>query len=236
MSYIRYVENFRIPMTGISRMLEFITELRDNNNREWFAAVKPEYEKIRNECYDEIDKLIALISPFDENLIGVEAKDCVYRIYRDIRFSADKSPFKTHFGIVLGKGGRKCWDAAYYLRIEPGECALYGGVWFPEQPVLTRLRHDIYDNIEEFMAILEKPDFKAKFKGLTGDSLKSMPKGFPKDCPYGDIIKMKEFLVMEHFPDKYFSNKKWQESIASDIKLMKPFIDFLNYTFEELRN
>ena len=142
MSYIRYVENFRIPMTGISRMLKFITELRDNNNREWFAAVKPEYEKIRNECYDEIDKLIALISPFDENLIGVEAKDCVYRIYRDIRFSADKSPFKTHFGIVLGKGGRKCWDAAYYLHIEPGECALYGGVWFPEQPVLTRLRHD----------------------------------------------------------------------------------------------
>ena len=107
-------------MTGISKMLAFIAELRDNNNREWFAAVKPEYEAIRKECYGEIDKLINLISAFDDRLVGVEAKECVYRIYRDIRFSADKSPFKTHFGIVLGKGGRKCWDAAYYLHIEPG--------------------------------------------------------------------------------------------------------------------
>ena len=217
-------------------MLAFINELKINNNRPWFAAHKGEYDAIRKACIAEIETLLTLLSRVDSNLVSVTPEECIYRIYRDIRFSPDKSPFKTHFGIVLGKGGRKCWDAAYYLHIEPGECALYGGVWFPEQPVLTRLRHDIYDNIEEFMAILEKPDFKAKFKGLTGDSLKSMPKGFPKDCPYGDIIKMKEFLVMEHFPDKYFSNKKWQESIASDIKLMKPFIDFLNYTFEELRN
>ena len=223
-------------MTGISKMLAFIAELRDNNNREWFAAVKPEYEAIRKECYGEIDKLINLISAFDDRLVGVEAKECVYRIYRDIRFSADKSPFKTHFGIVLGKGGRKCWDAAYYLHIEPGGCALYGGVWFPEQPVLTRLRHDIYDNIEEFTGILAEPRLHERFGGLTGDTLKTMPKGFPKDCPYGEIIKMKEYLLMESFPDSYFSKKNWQEGIASDIKLLKPFIDFLNYTFDEMRS
>ena len=223
-------------MTGISRMLKFLAELRDNNNREWFAAVKPEYELIRKECYKEIDKLINLISAFDERLVGVEARECVYRIYRDILFSADKSPYKTYFGIVLGKGGRKCWDAAYYLHIEPGGCALYGGVWFPEQPVLTRLRHDIDDNIDEFLEILDNPLLKAKFGGLTGDSLKTMPKGFPKDCPHGDIIKMKEYLLMESFPDSYFDREDWQDGIASGVKLLKPFIDFLNYTFEEMRS
>lgn len=213
-------------------MLQFIALLRRNNNREWFADHKTEYEEIRNECFEEIDKLINLISTFDSNLAGLEARECTYRIYRDIRFSPDKSPYKTHFGIVLGKGGKKCKEGAYYLHIEPGNCALYGGVWFPEQPILTMLRHDIEDNIDEFLGIMANPEFKAKFPQLVGDSLKTMPKGFPKDSKYGEILKKKEFMVMESIPDGYFSQKNWQEGVAADVKLIKPFVDFLNYTFE----
>ena len=216
-------------------MLEFLALLRDHNARDWFAERKADYEDIRRVCHEEINALIGKIAVFDSNLAGVDAKDCTYRIYRDIRFSADKSPFKTHFGIVLGRGGRKCTNAAYYLHIEPSKCALYGGVWFPESPILKALRQDIYDNIDEFMEIIGDKKFKAKFPGLVGDSLKTMPKGFPKDFEHGDIIKMKEFLVSESFPDSYFSKNGWQDGIAADIRLMKPFIDFLNFTFEEMR-
>ncbi len=223
-------------MTGISRMLEFIALLRKNNNREWFSERKSRYELIREECYGEIKVLIDLISAFQKGLEGLEPKDCTYRIYRDIRFSADKSPFKTHFGIVVGKNGRKCAEAGYYLHIEPGKCAFYGGVWFPEQPVLKLLRRDIADNMDEFVGIMENPAFKAVFPGLVGDSLKSMPKGFPKDAPHGEILRMKDFLVEKSLPDSYFSEANWQQGIADLAKLMKPFIDFLNYTFEEMHN
>ena len=99
-------------MTGICRMLEFLTALKVNNDRQWFAVHKEEYNDIRRQCLEEVGVLIAEIARFDPHLAGVAPEQCVYRIYRDIRFSADKSPFKTHFGVVLGHGGKKCKEAA----------------------------------------------------------------------------------------------------------------------------
>lgn len=223
-------------MTGFSKMIDFLTILACNNNREWFLIHKQNYEDIRQECLTEITELIRGISKFDPNLRGVEAKDCIYRIYRDTRFSADKTPYKTHFGIVLGKNGKKCKQAAAYLHLEPGHCALYGGVWFPEQPILTRLRHDIDDNIEEFLSIIHNKDFSSHFPKLVGDSLKTMSKGFPREHPHADILRMKEFLVMEAFPDSFFQEPASIHKITDEIKLMKPFFDFLNFSFEEMHN
>lgn len=222
-------------MSGINNMLAFLTELQENNNRPWFADHKKHYEDIREQCFGEIEQLIAAISRFDTRLVGLASKECTYRIYRDIRFSSDKSPFKTHFGIVLAQGGKKCKEAGYYLHVEPGECALYGGVWFPEQPVLNYLRRNIYDNIDEFVEILESPAFKAVYPGLVGDSLKTLPRGYPKTFPYGHILKMKEFLVRKGYDDSLFASDDWQDTVVGDIRVMKPFADFLNYAFEEAR-
>ncbi len=223
-------------MTGISRMLGFLELLKENNNRPWFAEHKEEYNEIRKQCLAEIDTLISEIAHFDAHLVGVTAQQCVYRIYRDIRFSADKSPFKTHFGIVLAHGGKKCKEAGYYLHIEPGECFICSGVWFPEPSVLKFLRRNIYDNLDEFLEILNEPSFKKQFPGLVGDSLKTLPKGYPKDCQGAEIIKMKEFLVQKKYKNSTFETENWQKSVVKDIRLLKPFNDFLNYAFEELHS
>ena len=217
-------------------MLDFLTVLKENNNRPWFAERKAEYAGIRRQCLDETEELIREIAKFDQHLVGVTAEQCVYRIYRDIRFSADKSPLKTHFGVVLGHGGKKCKEAAYYLHIDPDGCALFSGVWFPEPPVLRFLRRNIYDNIDEFLEIIENPAFKAEYPTLVGESLKTLPKGYPKDCPHPEIFRMKEFLVQKKYKKSLFESKNWQRQVAKDAHLVKPFNDFLNYAFEELHS
>lgn len=223
-------------MTGFGRMLDFLSSLKENNNRDWFTEHKAEYESVRSECFNEIDILIDKIACFDSQLAGLSAKDSVFRIYRDIRFSADKTPYKTHFGIVLGRGGRKCKEAAAYLHIEPDDCALYGGIWFPEPQTLACLRRDIYENIDEFLEILENTSFKKRFPVLTGDSLKRVPRGYPTNDPHADILRLKEYLVVEHLADGLFRKKGWQDRIAEDIEVMKPLNDFLNFTLGEMQS
>lgn len=221
-------------MTGISRMLDFLTALKVNNDRQWFGVHKEEYNDIRRQCLEEVGVLIAEIERFDPHLAGVAPEQCVYRIYRDIRFSADKSPYKTHFGVVLGHGGKKCKEVAYYLHIDPDGCAFFSGVWFPEMPVLRFLRRNIYDNLDEFLEIIDSPAFKSEYPGLIGESLKTLPKGYPKDCPRLEIFKMKEFLVQKKYKKSLFAAGNWQKQVAKDAQLAKPFNDFLNYAFEEL--
>lgn len=223
-------------MSGFSKMLQFQKGLIVNNNREWFQEHKAAYEEIRKECCDEIDQIINKVSLVDERLRGVTHKDCIYRIYRDVRFSHDKSPYKTWFGIVLGPNGKKTREAAYYIHLSPGDCGIFAGVWYPENDVLKALRSDIDGGIEEFLEIMNNPEFKSSFPGLVGESLKTIPKGYPKDYPYPEIIKMKEYLVRKPLADDFFDTDNWIDEIVSSVKLAKPFVDFLNYTFEELHN
>ena len=222
-------------MSGFSTMLAFLEELRDNNNRQWFAEQKGRYQAIRAACFGEIERLVGAVSGFDSHIAGLAPKNATYRIYRDIRFAADKSPFKTHFGIVLAKDGKKAKEGGYYLHLEPGNCALYGGVWFPEPPVLRFLRRNIYDNIDEFLEIVNNPVFRQVFPKMVGDSLKKMPAGYPKDYPFGEIIKKKEFLVCRTYDDVFFENTDWMESAVADIRLLYPFVRYFNCAFEERR-
>ena len=221
-------------MSGFSKMLQFQKELIPNNNREWFQERKAAYEEIRKECCNEIDKIISQVALFDNRLRGVTCKDCIYRIYRDVRFSHDKSPYKTWFGVVLGSNGKKTREAAYYIHLYPGDCGVFAGVWYPENDVLKALRSDIDGGIEEFLEILNNPEFKLSYPELVGESLKTIPKGYPKDYPYPEIIKMKEYLVRKPLSDDFFDTPDWIDEVVSSIKLAKPFVDFLNYTFEDL--
>lgn len=215
----------------MGRLFDFLNKLAIHNNREWFHHNKGEFDELRALWINDIQRLISLMSKYDDTLNGVDAKDCVYRIYRDIRFSPNKLPYKTYFSAVIAQGGRKTLKGCCYLHVQPGESGLHGGIWCPEMPLLTRLRHEVEDNIDEFMAIINDAEFKERYR-LVGDSLKSMPKGFDKDSPYGEYIKKKEYLVSMPVGDDYFLDENWVARVAYDFKFIKPFNDFLNYVFE----
>ena len=167
----------------MEQILSFLQALKQHNNREWFNQHKDEYSALRLQFEEYVDELIQLMLPYDEELSGLRAKDCLYRIYRDIRFSYDKTPYKTHFAAYLAKGGKKSPRGGYYLHIEPGNCLLSGGVWSPEPKLLRLLRQAVFDNFEEFREIMENPVFKRLYPGQKREKLKTVPRPFPKDTP-----------------------------------------------------
>lgn len=214
-------------------IFQFLRELRQNNNRPWFQENKGRYDVLRAAFIDEVQQLIQKIAVFEPEIAGLEAKDCIYRIYRDTRFSPDKTPYKNHFSAYIVRGGRGSWRSGYYFHLEPDNSMLSGGVWCPDPKLLKKLRQDIYENIDEFTGILENPEFKAVYPGLIGDTLKRMPVGFPADSPYGDILKHKDFCVYCQRPDRFYFETDWMNQAADIFKLLKPFNDFLNYTVDE---
>ncbi|MDR1097521.1 MAG: DUF2461 domain-containing protein [Tannerella sp.] len=213
---------------------KFLKELQANNNREWFKANKQRYDALYRDFVETVRQLIAGIATFDPEVAGLDAKNCIYRIYRDIRFSPDKTPYKTHFGAYMtGYGGRTSPYGGYYLHIEPGNSLVSGGVWCPEPALLKRLRHDIYDNVEEFTAIIEDGKFRKVYGELEGDVLKRVPDGFPKDSPCGDLLRHKSFVVSAMKPEQFFCSKDWIDEAVEDFRLLYPFNRFLNYTVGE---
>ena len=215
----------------MEELFEFLRALRKHNNREWFKEHKAQYDALHKWFVGIVEQLIGKIAAFDTEISGLEAGSCVYRIYRDIRFSPDKTRYKTHFGAYMtGFGGRTSPYGGYYLHLEPDGPFISGGVWCPTPAMLKKLRHDIYDNIDEFAAILEDKKFKKVFGELEGDVLKRMPDGFPKDCPYEEILKHKSFVVSSTKSEPFFSQADWLEKVVEDFRMLYPFNKFLNYT------
>ncbi|MDR0843910.1 MAG: DUF2461 domain-containing protein [Tannerella sp.] len=215
-------------------VFKFLEELKVNNNREWFQKNKKRYDVLHKQFVEAVQQLIERIAVFDPEIAGLDAKSCVYRIYRDLRFSQDKTPYKTHFGAYMtGYGGRTSPYAGYYVHLEPGNALLSGGVWCPPPPLLKKLRQDIYDNMDEFLEIIENEKFKATYPVLDGELLKRMPAGLPQDCPYDYILKHKDFVVSAMKPDAFFSEKDWMDKTIEDFKTLLPFNHFLNYTVSD---
>jgi uncharacterized protein (TIGR02453 family) len=181
-----------------------------------------------------VEELIQRIAAFDPEIAGLDVKDCLFRIYRDIRFSPNKIPYKTHFGAYIAAlGGRKSPRSGYYLHLEPGNCLFSGGLWMPDPKLLKKVRQDIYDQIEEFAAILENPAFKAVYPNLDGNMLKRIPAGFPADFAYESLLRHKDFCVTVIKPDSFFDEDGWLEQAVECYKLQAPFHRFLNYTVDE---
>ena len=218
----------------MKELIEFLKELRENNNREWFKANKGRYDALYKAHVGIVQELINRIGLFDPEIAGLDAKSCIYRIYRDIRFSNDKTPYKTHFGAYMtGFGGRTSPYGGYYLHIEPDNSILSGGVWCPTSEMLKKLRKDIFSNIDEFVDILEEKKFKQLYGGLEGDMLQRMPDGFPKDCEYDYILKHKNFIVTRVIPESFFYSDNWMDEVIDEFKVLSPFLKFLNYTIGE---
>lgn len=223
---------------NIENTLQFLKELKINNNREWFAANKAWYEEVRADFEKMCKELILEISKFDEEIKHVEVKDCIFRIYKDIRFSKDKTPYKTHFGIYIASaGGRKSRRAGYYLHLDPDGCFVGSGVWGPEPNVLKALRQSVFDNIDELNEIRNNPEFSHYFKEFFDeDKLKNVPPGFPKDFPDAELLKLKHYLVDFKFNDTHLISENFVQIVAGILKCAYPLNQFLNFTVDEMNS
>jgi uncharacterized protein (TIGR02453 family) len=217
--------------SNILEILDFLRQLAVNNDRVWFKAHKPQYDVLRRSWEQDMERLIGLVADFDPQARGLTVKDSVYRIYRDIRFSHDKRPYKNYFSGVIGRGGRHTVQSCYYVHFGVEELMLCGGIWWPEKPILDRLRGLIDAEPEEFLAIVNHPDITSRYHWMSR-ILKTMPQGYPKDHPLADYIKMKEYLLMMKVDEHYFDCDDWVERVAADLQPLKPLNDFLNYVFD----
>lgn len=215
------------------QLFDFLTRLAENNDRPWFAANRAEFDALRAQWIDSVQRIVNALAVDDPSLRGVRASDCVYRIYRDTRFSHDKSPFKTYFSALISPTGRHCDRACYYVHVGVEECAVYGGVWSPEAPVLKKLRRAIVDNIEEFRDITETPEIKALYPGWYGRKLKTAPKGYDRDHPDIDLLRLTEYGKCHELDRAFFDAPDWPEKVASMLRILKPMNDFLNYSIDE---
>ena len=164
--------------------LDFLKKLKKNNNKEWFDKHKGEYESAKEDITAFVEKMITSIGAFDPSVKELQPKDCLFRIYRDVRFSKDKTPYKTHLGAYISGRGKKSHGPGYYIHIQPGNTFLAGGLWVPPTPELNAVRQEIDYNLEEFESILKNKEFKKNFKEMEqGEKLKSLPKGYDKEHP-----------------------------------------------------
>lgn len=212
-----------------SATLDFLTELAAHNERTWFEANKKRYEAAKKEVAATVDALIAGMTAHDANLAGLEGKQSLFRIFRDVRFGHDKSPYKTNMGAWMAQGGRKSIFAGYYLHIEPGgKSFLAGGSYMPEAPVLKAIRDDIDYQPEVFQAIVEAPQFKAYFGKLEGETLRTAPKGYAKDHPGIEFLKHKSFVVTRHLSDADVRAPGFIQEAVATYAAMVPLTAFLN--------
>lgn len=217
---------------NIPVIFQFLNGVTAHNDREWFNAHKELYEAARGEFDKVLSTVIARISLFDDGIRGIQPKECTYRIYRDIRFSYDKSPYKTHLGGYINARGKKSDHCGYYIHIEPGNSMLAGGSYALPPKILKAVRQAVYDNMDEYRAIVEDPAFKRYFT-VGEEFLKTAPKGFPKDYEYIEYLKCKQYTCYHPLPDDFFERADWPEYVEDAFKQMKRFADFLNYTIDE---
>lgn len=220
--------------SNVSAILGFLRQLGVNNDRPWFKARKEEFDALREPWLRDIERLISLMSGWDEKARGLTVQQSVYRIYRDTRFSRSKEPYKTHFGAVIGRGGRHCVSSGYYLHLEPGQSMLCGGVWWPERDKLQALRRLIDAESEEFSRLVSAPELVSRysFEDFDNGSLKRVPREFAADHPLAKYLKMRSYILVKHVPDDYFTGD-WVPKVDLDFRPLKPLHDFLDYVYDE---
>jgi uncharacterized protein (TIGR02453 family) len=214
--------------------LQFLKNLKKNNNKPWFDDHRKEYENAKTDFHQLISAIIAGIGKFDAPLSALTAKDCTFRINRDVRFSKDKSPYKTNMGASFNMGGKKLQSAGYYFHVEPGKSFIGGGLYMPMPPLLAKVRQEIDYNFDDWKKIVENKTFATIFKkGVDGiDYLVRPPKGYEETNPAISYLKMKNFIVSKPLTDKDLVDKKLSNEILKTFKAMKPFINFLNRGME----
>ncbi len=214
-------------------ILPFLTQLKDNNTRDWFQANKETYEQSRTEFTDFLKKLLPEMAAFDPSLEGIEPKNCIFRIYRDVRFSKDKSPYKIHFGAWIASVNKNLILPGYYLHLQPGESFLAGGLWMPPAEELKKIRQEIDYNGQKLHAILQNPEFQKYFKAFSEEEkLKTAPKGYMADHPDIEWLKLKSFTFSCPAQEQQIGQETFQNQCIAIFKALKPLNDFLKTAIE----
>jgi len=204
----------------------FLKQVKKNNNRNWFNANKDTYIEQNQAVIGFADALIARMNKHDK-IETPSGKKAVFRIYRDVRFSKDKAPYKTHFGMHMSRA-TKLLRGGYYFHIEPGKCFVGGGFWDPNPEDLKHIREQIAIDPKPLRNILKSKSFKKNFDKLNGDKLVNVPRGFEKDHPAADLLRYKQFLVSREIPDKVLLSPKGLEEVVSSFRAMRPFFDYMS--------
>lgn len=213
---------------AIQKILSFLTDLSANNNREWFDENRSRYQEAKTLFEQFTDLLIYEIGQFDSGVHGQRAKDCIFRIIRDVRFSNDKRPYKTNFGAYIAQGGRKSDYSGYYFHLAPDECFLAGGSYMPSAEQLKNIREAIVDDPEFFKSIITNDDFVHHFGELQGEKVKTYPRGFDKDFPDLDLIKFKQYFVSRKISTDLLQSENLIPEAMETYKALKPLNDFIN--------
>ena len=209
--------------------LHFLKKLKINNNREWFDSNKTEYLASKEIFEEFVSELIKGINKFDKKVsLDLKPKDCTFRIYKDVRFSKDKTPYKNNMSASINPGGKKSNIPGYYFHLEPDACFLAGGFYMPMPDVLKAIRQEIDYNPLPLINVLKSASFKKEFNGLDEeDKLKNPPKGFNKDHAHSEILKNKHFIVSQKFENKVILKKEGLSKTLDSFKAMYPFLDYL---------
>ena len=219
-----------MDMKGV---LDFLSGLKNNNNKEWFDKNRAVYNEAKDFFEKFVNILILELKKIDKSIDITDAKECVFRIFRDVRFSKNKSPYKSNFGAYIKKGGRKSIYPGYYIHIEPADSFIAGGIYMPEPSVLKAVRERIVSKTDEFKAIFNSDQFKKNFSGLYDEKLKTAPRGFPKDFPDVDLLKYKHYIVSKPVDDEFWFSVDVIRNINTIFRAQFPLNQFLNAAMKD---
>lgn len=213
--------------------LKFLKELSKNNNKEWFEKNRKRYENAQSEIKNFISEWIKSYGKKDDSIAYLDPKKCIFRINRDVRFSANKNPYKNNLGAYLTKGGKNANLAGFYLHIEPGNCFFGAGNYMPMPDQLAKIRQEIDYNFSDFKKIVSSKKFKENFGDVSVENkLKRAPKGYEEDNEAIEYLKLKGFTVFKKFKDEEITSNDLVKTITELSIIVKPFIDFLNKSVE----
>jgi len=216
--------------------LKFLTQLKINNNKPWFDANRAQYEAARIDFSNFIQLVIDAVQKTDTTITGTMSKGCIFRINRDIRFSNDKTPYKSHFGASIKRGGKKAPFAGYYFHLEPGQSFVGGGLWQPETPALRNMRQEIDYSWDEFQSIIRERNFKKIFGDVykgSDVSLSTMPKGYEKENPAAEYLRLKSFFAETRIDDQELTKATLHKKTVAAFEALQPFLNFINRTIEQ---
>ncbi|MEO5684087.1 MAG: DUF2461 domain-containing protein [Chitinophagaceae bacterium] len=216
--------------------IKFLKDLQKNNNKPWFDANRPVYEDAKADFAQFVQALIDKHGSKDDSIKELKAKECMFRINRDVRFAKDKSPYKNNFGASINRGGKKSMFAGYYFHCQPGEAFVGGGLWVPMPPDLKKVRQEVDYCFDELKKILAAKKFKTVYADLIKDSetsLVNVPQGFEKDNPAATYLKLKSFIAMKKLDDKTLASKDLVNTTLEAFDALQPLLTFLNRALSE---
>src|SRR6185312_10708800 len=219
-----------------SSTVSFLKELKRNNNKTWFDNHKAKFLSAKNDFENFVQEIIKVISAFDNDIKDLQAKNCTFRINRDIRFSKDKTPYKTNMGASFNRGGKKSIFGGYYFHLEPGgKSFVGGGLWMPDPIALKKLRQEIDYCFPEFQKIISNPSFKKQYNNLEmneGQMLVNVPKGYDKENPAASFLKLKSFVATKNIRDTLLTNSGLLKETAKAFEALAPLVKFMNRSLE----